>query len=60
RTSTAAAPAMTQAAIMQLVANSITTALEAQAANMANDDNTNGSYQPFYFNGIEGAVGLIR
>nr|GEU87816.1 putative reverse transcriptase domain-containing protein [Tanacetum cinerariifolium] len=34
RTSTSAAPVMTQAAIRQLVANSITTALEAQAANM--------------------------
>ncbi|GJW31065.1 hypothetical protein Tco_0047940 [Tanacetum coccineum] len=79
RTSTSAAPAMTQAAIRQLVANSITTALEAQAANMANADNTNGSTgpretpvakrenykefiscQPFYFNGMERAVGLIR
>ncbi|GKB43633.1 reverse transcriptase domain-containing protein [Tanacetum coccineum] len=79
RTSTSAAPAMTQAAIRQLVANSITTALEAQAANMENADNTNGSTrpretpvakrenykefiscQPFYFNGMEGAVGLIR
>ncbi|GKB79000.1 hypothetical protein Tco_0945895, partial [Tanacetum coccineum] len=79
RTSTSAAPAMTQAAIMQLVADSIATALEAQAANMANADNTNGSTrpretpvakrgnykefiscQPFYFNGMEGAVGLIR
>ncbi|GJX67254.1 reverse transcriptase domain-containing protein [Tanacetum coccineum] len=79
RTSTSAAPAMTQAAIRKLVANSIATALEAQAANMANADNTNGSTgpretpvakrgnykefiscQPFYFNGMEGAVGLIR
>nr|GFA09567.1 reverse transcriptase domain-containing protein [Tanacetum cinerariifolium] len=34
RTSTSAALAMTQAAIRQLVAASITTALEAQAANM--------------------------
>ncbi|GJT23847.1 hypothetical protein Tco_0893784 [Tanacetum coccineum] len=52
---------------------------EAQAANMANADNTNGSTrpretpvakrgnykefiscQPFYFTGMEGAVGLIR
>nr|GEU32929.1 putative reverse transcriptase domain-containing protein [Tanacetum cinerariifolium] len=41
RTSTSAAPAMTQAAIRQLVADSITTALEAQAANMANAENTN-------------------
>nr|GEV23303.1 hypothetical protein [Tanacetum cinerariifolium] len=75
RTSTSAALAMTQAAIRQLVA----AALEAQAANMANTDNTNRktgpretpatrkytykefmSCQPFYFNGTEGAVGLIR
>nr|GEV75767.1 hypothetical protein [Tanacetum cinerariifolium] len=41
RTSTSAAPAMTQAAIRQLVADSITTALEAQAASMENVDNTN-------------------
>nr|GEY97965.1 putative reverse transcriptase domain-containing protein [Tanacetum cinerariifolium] len=46
RTSTSAAPAMTQAAIRQLVANSITTALEAQAANMANADNTNRNPKP--------------
>ncbi|GJX95460.1 putative reverse transcriptase domain-containing protein [Tanacetum coccineum] len=79
RTSTSVALAMTQAAIRQLVANSNATALEAQAANMANADHTNGSIgpretpiakrgnykefiscQPFYFNGMEGAVGLIR
>ncbi|GJR23471.1 reverse transcriptase domain-containing protein [Tanacetum coccineum] len=79
KTSTFAAPAMTQAAIRQLVANSVATALEAQAVNMANADNTNGSTgsgetpvakrgiykefitcQSFYFNGIEGSVGLIR
>nr|GEX24843.1 reverse transcriptase domain-containing protein [Tanacetum cinerariifolium] len=41
RTSTSATPAMTQAAIRQLVAGSITTALEAQASNMENVDNTN-------------------
>nr|GEV63914.1 reverse transcriptase domain-containing protein [Tanacetum cinerariifolium] len=46
RTSTSAAPAMTQAAIRQLVADSITTALEAQAANMANADNTNRNPEP--------------
>nr|GEZ09401.1 reverse transcriptase domain-containing protein [Tanacetum cinerariifolium] len=32
---------MTQATIRQLVVDSVTTALEAQAANMANVDNTN-------------------
>ncbi|GJX60127.1 reverse transcriptase domain-containing protein [Tanacetum coccineum] len=76
RTSTSEAPAMTQAAIKKLVADSVSAALEAQAANMANTDNTTrpreasiarqGNYkefiscQPFYFNGTEGAVGLIR
>nr|GFB31415.1 hypothetical protein [Tanacetum cinerariifolium]GFB37860.1 hypothetical protein [Tanacetum cinerariifolium] len=34
RTSTSAAPAMTQAAIRQLVADSVTAVLEAQAATM--------------------------
>ncbi|GJT90807.1 reverse transcriptase domain-containing protein [Tanacetum coccineum] len=38
--STSEAPTMTQAAIRKLVADSVTTALEAQAANMANTDNT--------------------
>ncbi|GJU64528.1 hypothetical protein Tco_1246363 [Tanacetum coccineum] len=75
RTSTSTAPAMTQDAIWQLVADSVAAALEAQAA----DDNTNRntgprktlvarkctykkfmSCQPFYFNGTEGVVGLIR
>nr|GEV53704.1 putative reverse transcriptase domain-containing protein [Tanacetum cinerariifolium] len=79
RTSTSAAPTMTQDAIRQLVADSVTAALEAQAATMASIDNLNrntgprenpvakrGNYkefiscQPFYFNGMEGAVGLIR
>ncbi|GJU37533.1 hypothetical protein Tco_1185887 [Tanacetum coccineum] len=41
RTSTSAAPAMTQAAIRKLVADSVVAALEAQAATMANADNTN-------------------
>ncbi|GJU92760.1 putative reverse transcriptase domain-containing protein [Tanacetum coccineum] len=38
--STSEAPAMTQAAIRKLVVDSVTAALEAQAANMANTDNT--------------------
>nr|GEX26810.1 putative reverse transcriptase domain-containing protein [Tanacetum cinerariifolium] len=46
RTSTSAASTMTHAAIRQLVADSITTALEAQAANMANADNTNRNPEP--------------
>ncbi|GJY38236.1 hypothetical protein Tco_0424600 [Tanacetum coccineum] len=79
RTSTFEAPAMNQAAIKKLVADSVTAALEAQAATMAGTSNPNrntgptgtpvaktGNYkefiscQPFYFNGTEGAVGLIR
>ncbi|GKE90232.1 hypothetical protein Tco_1567707 [Tanacetum coccineum] len=79
RTSTSEAPAMTQDAISKLVADSVTAALEAQAATMASASNPNrntnltrtpevtmGNYkefnscQPFYFNGTEGVVGLIR
>ncbi|GJS56409.1 hypothetical protein Tco_0629771 [Tanacetum coccineum] len=41
RTSTSTAPAMTQAAIKKLVADSVSAALEAQAAARANTDNTN-------------------
>ncbi|GKD43148.1 hypothetical protein Tco_1267793, partial [Tanacetum coccineum] len=41
RTSTSTAPAMTQAAIKKLVADSVVAALKAQAATMANTDNTN-------------------
>ncbi|GJT46802.1 hypothetical protein Tco_0955517 [Tanacetum coccineum] len=41
RTSTSTAPTMTQAAIKKLVADSVSAALEAQAATMANTDNTN-------------------
>ncbi|GKA28168.1 reverse transcriptase domain-containing protein [Tanacetum coccineum] len=78
RTSTSKAPAMTQAAIRKLVADSVAAALEAQAATMVSTNNPNrnigptgtpvaktGNYkefiscQPFYFNGTEGAVGLI-
>ncbi|GJX03814.1 hypothetical protein Tco_0189730 [Tanacetum coccineum] len=74
--STSEAPTMTQAAIKKLVVDSVSTALEAQAANMENTDNITrlreasiarqGNYkefiscQPFYFNGMKGAVGLIR
>ncbi|GKE71701.1 hypothetical protein Tco_1529773, partial [Tanacetum coccineum] len=77
RASTSESPAMTQDAIRKLVADSVTTTLEAQAATMASnpDRNTNltgtpvvktGNYkefircQPFYLNGTEGVVGLIR
>ncbi|GKC79127.1 reverse transcriptase domain-containing protein [Tanacetum coccineum] len=41
RTSTSAAPAMSQAAIRKLVAHSVSIALEAKATTMANADNTN-------------------
>ncbi|GJV04408.1 reverse transcriptase domain-containing protein [Tanacetum coccineum] len=41
KTSTSEAPAMTQAAIRKLVADSVTAALEAQAATMANTSNPN-------------------
>nr|GEX27164.1 hypothetical protein [Tanacetum cinerariifolium] len=79
RTSISEAPAMTQAAIRKLVPDSVATAMEAQAATMANINNPNRSFglrrtpiarkytyekfmscQPFYFNGTEGAVDLIR
>ncbi|GJT18048.1 reverse transcriptase domain-containing protein [Tanacetum coccineum] len=79
RTSTSETPAITLAAIQQLINDGISSALKAQAAAMANSDNSNrntepreipvakrGNYkefincQPFYFNGTEGAVDLIR
>ncbi|GKD36112.1 hypothetical protein Tco_1251621, partial [Tanacetum coccineum] len=41
RASTSEAPAMTQATIRKLVADSVTTALEAQAATMASASNPN-------------------
>ncbi|GJX67548.1 reverse transcriptase domain-containing protein, partial [Tanacetum coccineum] len=46
RTSTSAAPPMTQVAIKKLVADSVSAALEAQAATMANADNTNRNTGP--------------
>nr|GEZ06897.1 reverse transcriptase domain-containing protein [Tanacetum cinerariifolium] len=46
RTSTSTAPAMTQAAVRQLVADSVAAALEAQSANLANTDNTNRNTKP--------------
>ncbi|GKG21212.1 hypothetical protein Tco_0383807, partial [Tanacetum coccineum] len=76
RTSTSEAPTMTQAAIRKLVADSVIAALEAQAANMANTDNTTRpkeahvtrkcsykefmSCQPINFKGTKEAIGLIR
>nr|GEY58374.1 reverse transcriptase domain-containing protein [Tanacetum cinerariifolium] len=46
RTSTSAAPTMTQAAIQQLVVDSVTAALKAQAVNMTNTNNTNRNTRP--------------
>nr|GEV08515.1 hypothetical protein [Tanacetum cinerariifolium] len=46
RTSTSAAPAMNQAAIWQLIDDCIAAAIEVQAANMANTDNTNRNPEP--------------
>ncbi|GKE83848.1 hypothetical protein Tco_1557590 [Tanacetum coccineum] len=64
RTSTSEAPAVTQVAIRKLVIDSVTTALEAQAATMANADNKNrntGEREAHVARKCtEGAVGLIR
>ncbi|GJX35620.1 reverse transcriptase domain-containing protein [Tanacetum coccineum] len=76
RTSTSEVPAIIQAAIKKLVADSVSAALEVQAANIANTDNTTRpreapvarkcsykefmSCQPINFKGTVGAVGLIR
>nr|GEV64777.1 putative reverse transcriptase domain-containing protein [Tanacetum cinerariifolium] len=46
RTSTSAVPAMAQADIRKLVSDSVATALEAQATNIANADNTNKNTEP--------------
>nr|GEX55590.1 hypothetical protein [Tanacetum cinerariifolium] len=45
-TSASGVPAINQAAIWQLVIDSVAAALEAQAANMANVDNTNKNPEP--------------
>nr|GFB35316.1 reverse transcriptase domain-containing protein [Tanacetum cinerariifolium] len=74
RSSTYEASTMSQVAIRKLVADSVDAALETQTATMAEADNSireipvakRGNYkefiscQPFYFNGTEGVVGLIR
>nr|GEZ44881.1 retrovirus-related Pol polyprotein from transposon TNT 1-94 [Tanacetum cinerariifolium] len=74
RSSTSEASTMSQAAIRKLVADSIAAALETQTTTMAEADNSireilvakKGNYkefiscQPFYFNGMEGIVGLIH
>nr|GEW19046.1 reverse transcriptase domain-containing protein [Tanacetum cinerariifolium] len=46
RTSTSVALAINQAAIRQIIDDHVATALEAQAANMANADNTNRNPKP--------------
>ncbi|GJS87244.1 reverse transcriptase domain-containing protein [Tanacetum coccineum] len=46
RTPTSATPAMSQAAIRKLVVDSVSGALEAQAATMANTDNTTRNTRP--------------
>ncbi|GJR14843.1 hypothetical protein Tco_0797495 [Tanacetum coccineum] len=46
RTPTSIAPAMSQAAIRKLVVHSVSAPLEAQAATMANDNNTNRNTRP--------------
>nr|GFD18395.1 hypothetical protein [Tanacetum cinerariifolium] len=46
RMSTSKAPTMTQAAIRQLVIDSLATALETQVATMANANNANRNAEP--------------
>nr|GEW19384.1 reverse transcriptase domain-containing protein [Tanacetum cinerariifolium] len=46
RKSTSTAPANNQAAIWQLINDRVAAALEAQAANMANTNNTNRNHEP--------------
>nr|GEY28351.1 reverse transcriptase domain-containing protein [Tanacetum cinerariifolium] len=76
RTSTSKTPAITLAIIQRLITDGIAAALETQAINtndtnrnlepretpVAKRENYKEfiSYQPFYFNGTEGAVDLIR
>nr|GEX76744.1 reverse transcriptase domain-containing protein [Tanacetum cinerariifolium] len=71
--STSETSTMSQAAIRKLVADSVVAALKTQTTTMAEADNSirefliakRGNYkefiscQPFYFNGMEGVVGLI-
>nr|GEW60548.1 reverse transcriptase domain-containing protein [Tanacetum cinerariifolium] len=74
RSSTSESSTMSQVAIRKLVADSVAAALETQTATMEKADNSireipvakRGNYkefiscQTFYFNGMEGVVGLIR
>ncbi|GJT45591.1 hypothetical protein Tco_0954306 [Tanacetum coccineum] len=67
KTSTSETPAITLAAIQQLIADGIAAALEAHLQQWAKCNKKQlenykrvRACQPFYFNGTEGAVGLIR
>ena len=70
RSTTPTTPAMTPEAIRQLIADSVTAALEARDAIMARNPKVpvvkKSNYkefmscQPFNFKGIEGAIGLIH
>nr|GEZ03092.1 reverse transcriptase domain-containing protein [Tanacetum cinerariifolium] len=76
RTSTSETPAITLATIQQLITDGIAAALETRAINTNNTNRNlepketpiakRGHYkefiscQPFYFNGTEGAIGLIH
>ncbi|GKF12850.1 hypothetical protein Tco_0050776 [Tanacetum coccineum] len=76
RTSTSETPVINLAAIQQLINDGISSALKAQVASMASASRNTGptgtplaktgnykefvNCQPFYFNGTEGAVSLIR
>ncbi|GKD33370.1 putative reverse transcriptase domain-containing protein, partial [Tanacetum coccineum] len=58
RTSTSEAPAMTQAAIKKLVADSVSAVLEAQAANMVNTDNTTRPREAPVWNSFAQPIGI--
>ncbi|GJR91382.1 hypothetical protein Tco_0215393 [Tanacetum coccineum] len=58
RTSTSEALAMTQVAIRKLVADSVATALEVQATNMANTDNTTRPREALVARKPEGSLDL--
>ncbi|GJW81850.1 reverse transcriptase domain-containing protein [Tanacetum coccineum] len=60
RTPTSVAPAMSQAAIRKLVVDSVSASLEAQAATMANTDNTTRNTEPRETLVRKGLFGLIR
>nr|GEV93380.1 hypothetical protein [Tanacetum cinerariifolium] len=59
RTSTSAAPAMTQAAIRQPIANSVVATLKAQAVALANTENTNRNSGPRFLGQVANLVASI-